>query len=262
MGSGDSFSCICRDGWEGRTCTHSEPLGVGGTHSSLPQLPGPVPPRTCLTDLPLALGHQSPVEPQDLPCHLQHPPSPAAQPPPVFCPLSVSRQPLALWPGRPARAPHPPRPVPSRTGSPPRAALAPQPPAWSWWAGWGARYPPALHAWGAPGSARMGARRVDAVPTVLFFPQTQIPTTAIPCLGEWQPLRRAGRGAQPVLGPLTPTLSPAATTAVSAWTASTGSAASVRRASQALTAASVRGRGAPGGQCCGTPAFGTAPTSP
>lgn len=24
MGSGDSFSCICRDGWEGRTCTHSE----------------------------------------------------------------------------------------------------------------------------------------------------------------------------------------------------------------------------------------------
>ena len=24
VGSGDSFSCICRDGWEGRTCTHSE----------------------------------------------------------------------------------------------------------------------------------------------------------------------------------------------------------------------------------------------
>lgn len=23
MGSGDSFSCICRDGWEGRTCTHN-----------------------------------------------------------------------------------------------------------------------------------------------------------------------------------------------------------------------------------------------
>lgn len=29
VGSGDSFSCICRDGWEGRTCTHSELLGWG-----------------------------------------------------------------------------------------------------------------------------------------------------------------------------------------------------------------------------------------
>lgn len=28
MGSGDSFSCICRDGWEGRTCTHSELEGL------------------------------------------------------------------------------------------------------------------------------------------------------------------------------------------------------------------------------------------
>ena len=31
VGSGASFSCICRDGWEGRTCTHSEcGRGVGG----------------------------------------------------------------------------------------------------------------------------------------------------------------------------------------------------------------------------------------
>lgn len=29
VGSGDSFSCICRDGWEGRTCTHSELVGGG-----------------------------------------------------------------------------------------------------------------------------------------------------------------------------------------------------------------------------------------
>lgn len=28
VGSGDSFSCICRDGWEGRTCTHSELEGL------------------------------------------------------------------------------------------------------------------------------------------------------------------------------------------------------------------------------------------
>lgn len=99
MGSGDSFSCICRDGWEGRTCTHSEPVGVGGTHFSLPQLPGPVPSRACLTDLPLALGHQSPVEPQDLPWHLQHPPSPAAQPPPLcsaLCPSPASHSPCGL----------------------------------------------------------------------------------------------------------------------------------------------------------------------
>ncbi|XP_026976581.1 protein jagged-2 isoform X2 [Sagmatias obliquidens] len=99
VGSGDSFSCICRDGWEGRTCTHSEPVGVGGTHFSLPQLPGPVPSRACLTDLPLALGHQSPVEPQDLPWHLQHPPSPAAQPPPLcsaLCPSPASHSPCGL----------------------------------------------------------------------------------------------------------------------------------------------------------------------
>ncbi|KAB0398852.1 hypothetical protein E2I00_006046, partial [Balaenoptera physalus] len=37
VGSGDSFSCICRDGWEGRTCTHnidecqSSPCAYGAT---------------------------------------------------------------------------------------------------------------------------------------------------------------------------------------------------------------------------------------
>lgn len=51
VGSGDSFSCICRDGWEGRTCTHSERIilcwglsssswgwswGQGGVHSTFP----------------------------------------------------------------------------------------------------------------------------------------------------------------------------------------------------------------------------------
>ncbi|KAG8514465.1 Protein jagged-2 [Galemys pyrenaicus] len=40
VGSGDSFSCICRDGWEGRTCTHSEPRP---TRAAAP--PRPTPPR-------------------------------------------------------------------------------------------------------------------------------------------------------------------------------------------------------------------------
>lgn len=39
VGSGDSFSCICKEGWEGRTCTQSkasllyspELLGVSST---------------------------------------------------------------------------------------------------------------------------------------------------------------------------------------------------------------------------------------
>lgn len=66
------------------------PWAWGGTHFSLPQLPGPVPSRTCLTDLPLALGHQSPAEPRDLPCHPQHPRAPQPSPSPVLCPLSVS----------------------------------------------------------------------------------------------------------------------------------------------------------------------------
>lgn len=40
VGSGDSFSCICRDGWEGRTCTHSELVG-GEWAEALGWEPGP-----------------------------------------------------------------------------------------------------------------------------------------------------------------------------------------------------------------------------
>lgn len=67
MGSGDSFSCICRDGWEGRTCTHSElgegASGGGGLWVLLISIQLPVPSYNCLEDLLL----HPPTSPTHLP---------------------------------------------------------------------------------------------------------------------------------------------------------------------------------------------------
>lgn len=74
MGSGDSFSCICRDGWEGRTCTHSELEGlqVGEAcgfclTSLLPTSwktnPSPCPPHTSILLRPaLPFSNSAPVQ--------------------------------------------------------------------------------------------------------------------------------------------------------------------------------------------------------
>lgn len=143
VGSGDSFSCICRDGWEGRTCTHSE-LGVrasgeawgavcGGAPWVCPLLPLPM-------HVPTAPVHQSTVVPQDLP--RSRPPALQPHSPPWVSWPPWTCQPLSLRPGScPCPPPTPAagttQAQPLRLFRPPSEATpAPHPSHRRTWSGW------------------------------------------------------------------------------------------------------------------------------
>lgn len=76
VGSGDSFSCICREGWEGRTCTHSEfEVGAGCCGVGAPQARPSCP---CPWMCPLHLPTKA-VTPETC-CAAAAPPGSAAHP--------------------------------------------------------------------------------------------------------------------------------------------------------------------------------------
>lgn len=114
VGSGDSFSCICRDGWEGRTCTHSELAlwegGLGVGPHSFPPCPLGLPPWTLPCGPALCTCPPSPGKPQDAGPPLTEPRLPSLGLSRAFWPLLTTCQPLTLQPSLLRSLPGPPSP--------------------------------------------------------------------------------------------------------------------------------------------------------